>query len=303
MNKITCVKNKVSISILIPCYNWDIYDLVSSLHEICAQNNRLDDFEIFCLEDGSKQYFSNAKITNIKHVKYERLASNIGRSKIRNLMAQRASYDWLLFIDADSKVINKNFIQNYIDNIPDQIIDKNIYYGTTAYVKQKPLQNKQLHWLYGSRIESKRKKDIFCSHHFLIAKKHFTQDRIQFNEQISSYGYEDVFFVLENKLNPIYIQNPLLHIGIKTNSEFINHTEQALENLNKHYKRIENTQHNIKILRYKKILSMLMLTYPVIILFKTCKLLILKNLNSTTPLIWLFQFYKIGYFLNISSES
>jgi len=300
------MKNNISISILIPCYNWDVYHLIYSLQQLCVQAKNLYKFEILCIEDGSDQFFLNKKIANLKHVKYKELSKNIGRSKIRNMMAKKALHDWLLFIDADSKIIRKSFVQDYIDHIlnhnKQKIPYSTVYYGATMYSNKKPEKNKKLHWTYGSKIESQRKKNIFCSHHFLIARKYFKKDRIQFNEQIQSYGYEDVFFVLENNLKSVYIQTPLLHVGIKKNSEFINHTEQALKNLNHYHQKIKNSEKKIKILRFQKILSTIMLTYPIIILFTVFKLLILKNLKSNTPSMWLFQFYKLGYLLHVKAD-
>ena len=43
----------MNLSILIPCYNWDIYHLVKELHELCVTEKKLNNFEIICIEDGS----------------------------------------------------------------------------------------------------------------------------------------------------------------------------------------------------------------------------------------------------------
>ena len=296
-------KNDLSISILIPCYNWDIYTLVCSLHTLCQESSNIQKFEILCLEDGSTQFFSNSQILTLHNVKYEKLEKNIGRAQIRNLIAQKALYNWLLFIDADSKVINQNFIETYLKKIltytKEDSVRKVIYYGSTHYSCQKPKKNQKLHWKYGCKIESKRKKEIFSSHHFIIPKSYFNKHDVMFNKNIETYGYEDVFFVLENDLTPIYIENPLLHLGIKTNAKFIENTESALRNLMNHRQLHKNYEQTIKILRVKRNLSKFKLTTIMVFLFTILKALILKNLYSNYPSIKLFQFYKLGYFLEL----
>tara|TARA_B100000700_G_scaffold167639_1_gene185151 strand:- start:627 stop:1553 length:927 start_codon:yes stop_codon:yes gene_type:complete len=300
-------KNDLSLSILIPCYNWDIYALVCSLHKLCQESSNIQKFEILCLEDGSNQLFSNSQVLALNNVRYEKLAKNIGRAKIRNLIAEKALYNWLLFIDADSKLINHNFIETYIQIILSytkrDLVKKVIYYGSTRYSCQKPKENQKLHWKYGQKIESKRKKETFSSHHFIIPKSYFNKHCVRFNKNIETYGYEDVFFILENNLTPIYIENPLLHLGIKTNEKFIEHTESALKNLINHRQLHKNYEQTIKILRVKQNLSKFKLITILVFLFSISKAMILKNLYSNYPSIKLFQFYKLGYFLELETNN
>lgn len=299
-------KNNINISILIPCYNWDILELASSLQQLCAQEKGLNKFEILCFEDGSVNFFQNHKIKNIQNVKYKILKKNIGRSKIRNLMASKSLYNWLLFIDADHKVTNKQFVSSYIDQIKKHTQqdsnNKKIYYGSTIYPKGENKKTKKLHWHYGQKIESRRKQEVFSSHHFLIPKAYF-QNGIKFNTKIKSYGYEDVFFVLENNLTAVYIKNPLLHIGIKTNEQFIRQTQSALKNLNACYHLVKKPEKTIKILYAHKLISKFKLTRIITMVFQLLKQPIIKNLNSNYPLIWLFQFYKLAYFISIKNKN
>ena len=295
-----CTKNKATISILIPCYNWDIYDLVFDLHELCKKSFKIDQFEIICVEDNSKYCFNNEKISKLQHVKYKKLAQNIGRSKIRNLLAKKAIHEWLLFIDADQKIINNKFIEIYINQIinhnSSKSEDKIIYYGSTTYPSKTIGKNTELHWKYGSNTEAKRKKYVFSSHHFLISKNCFSEHKTRFNENIESYGYEDVFFILENNLETIYIENPLLHIGIKKTEKFIRQTESSLRNLSNQYQLTSNPEKMIRILYLQKTIANMGLTKITLNLFNISKSIILTNLHSKHPSIWLFQFYKLGFF-------
>ena len=291
------VKNNINLSILIPCYNWSVYKLINRLHALCLKESRLKKFEIICFEDASTHCFSNPEISKLRHVFYEKLKHNLGRSKIRNLLATKAQHEWLLFIDADSEIKNECFIAQYINIIEKKYQPKTLYYGSTIYANKKPEKSKILHWKYGRTIESKRKKDNFSSHHFIIEKKVFSKEyNIKFNENITSYGYEDVFFVTDNQLNAIYINNPLYHIGLKDNTKFIADTESALRNLLK-YTNSNSIKKKIKIIKITSVLYKIYLHQPLILIFRIFKSMMLRNLHSKNPSILLFQIYKLGYFL------
>ena len=303
------VNTNMNISILIPCFNWDIYNLVIMLNNLCIEEPRLKKFEILCLEDASTRFFSNKNISQLKNTQHEILPKNIGRSKIRNLMAQKGQYEWLLFIDSDSKITNPFFIRKYVDCVEQhknkinfkQTDLKTIYYGSTIYSDKKPNSKKILHWKYGKNIESKRKNTNFSSHHFLIQKKEFQQNNTQFDEKIKSYGYEDVFFIIMNQLKPVYIKNPAHHIGIKTTQQFIHDTESSLKNLMTYSKKKE-IEERIKITKVSKILSQFQLNHIIIIFFNILRSIIVKNLYSKNPSLLLFQFYKLGFFLKESKN-
>ena len=182
------------LSILIPCYNFNIHNLVKDIQK---QGKLLKiNFEIICIEDGSSEFFLNHNIKNLQYVTYIVNKENIGRSKIRNLLAKKAKFNWLLFIDCDSKINNNKFLSNYIEKINPS---NSVFYGKTEYSKKQKTTNKKLHWLYGQKIESKRKKNQFSSHHFLIQKNTFKQ--VNFDEKIEKYGHEDTIFSIQLKKN------------------------------------------------------------------------------------------------------
>ena len=107
------LKNNMNLSILIPCFNWNVYQLISNLATQCQKEYNPDCYEIICVEDGSTCLFENNKITQLKNVQHQVLKNNIGRASIRNLLAKKAKFEWLLFIDCDSKIIKQDFIKNY----------------------------------------------------------------------------------------------------------------------------------------------------------------------------------------------
>ena len=280
-------KKYASLSILIPIYNWNVKDLVLTLHNQCIKLKI--QFEIICIEDCSNKTFENKKIEKLKHVTYKILPTNIGRSKIRNLLAKKAQSQFILFIDSDSYLNqNNNFIETYLKESLTIQSNTEIIYGQTLYTLQKPQHNKLLHWTYGRKIESKHKKHNFSSHHFLCKKILF--HTYQFNENIDSYGYEDVDFRQGKAIK--YINNPLYHIGLKNTETFIRDTESALQNINTH-------STNSKILNIWMKISMIWGDRLVYGIFKIFKTLIIHNLKSNSPSMLIFQFYKLGYFCGI----
>lgn len=90
------------LSILIPVYNYDVRSLVGDLAKQCLEASI--PFEILCYDDHSQEEFDriNQKVIQLEGVTYFRLAKNVGRSMIRNHLAQVARYDHLLFLDCDS---------------------------------------------------------------------------------------------------------------------------------------------------------------------------------------------------------
>lgn len=280
-------KQYATLSIVIPIYNWNVKNLVLTLYNQCIKLKI--QFEIICVEDGSENTFENNKIKKLKYVTYKILSTNIGRSKIRNLLAKKAQSQFILFIDSDSCLSqNDNFIEKYLKESLTIKSHTELIYGQTLYALKKPKHNKLLHWTYGREIESRYKKYNFSSHHFLCKKTLF--NKYQFNENIDSYGYEDVDFRQGKKIK--YINNPLYHVGLKNTEKFIRDTESALRNINTH-------STNSKIFNIWTKISMMWGDKLVYCIFKIFKTLIIYNLKSNSPSMLIFQFYKLGYFCGI----
>ena len=220
------------LSVLIPTYKYDVVQLVSVIHR--ELTNLKVSFEIICLEDGSNTQ-RNIQLLNFSHVFYERLPTNIGRSAIRNLLAHRASYNWLLFLDGDVIPANQKFIETYVANLN---LGISIFCGGVLYKNRKDFV-KFLRYKYGKKHEvvSLKKRinatnKYFFSSNFLVAKEVFKS--IQFDEKLTQYGFEDLLFSLtlqQNNISIHHINNPVFHLGIEDNLLFIKKTKEAIENL------------------------------------------------------------------------
>ncbi len=297
------------ISICIPVFNFDVRDLVKSLYAQCKDLQQKS--EIIIIDDCSVASFRkiNSEIQSIS--KYIQLDENIGRAKIRNMFLQFASYDYLLFLDCDSKIINSDFIKNYLSAITK---DKNVIVGGRIYPQTKPERNKLLRWKYclvreqnPASIYSDSTNFPFMSNNFLIKKSLF--EKIKFDERLTLYGHEDTLFGYELKKAGIkiyHINNPVLNGDLETNEEFIRKTESSIENLNLILKFMNYEKDfidEVTLLKKFYLIKRLRLDNLFYIKWKVLQTLIRKILISGFISLWLFDFYKLGFLISIMRSS
>ncbi|VBB43073.1 Glycosyl transferase family 2 [uncultured Paludibacter sp.] len=296
------------LSILIPTYNYNITQLVNELHSQAIESH--SDFEIIVMEDGSTLFFDENKIVNeLEFCKYIILPKNIGRSAIRNKLADTAKYKYLLFIDCDAEVKDKHFIQRYLDFCKEDAV----VIGGTAYDENENNPDFSLRLKYGREREAKnaeyRNKSSELSHfstfNFLISKNIFNQ--IRFDETVKGYGHEDTLFghgIAELGCNIHHIDNSLIHRGLDDNITFIAKTENGTKNLYLMYKsgkypflanqsKLLHTFIKIKRNHIHRILAFI---------FPAIKKHLIKKLCSKNPNLRLFDMYKLLYLCKISTE-
>ena len=120
------------LSILIPTYNYNTFSLVNELQKQAKETGI--EFEILVLDDGSQKLETeNNKINELDFCSFEILKENIGRSAIRNLLAKKASFDNLLYLDSDTIPVANDFISNYLIHLNEE---EKIVYGGIQYQKE-----------------------------------------------------------------------------------------------------------------------------------------------------------------------
>jgi len=278
------------LSILIPTFNYNIVPLVTELHNQCMECDI--DFEILVFDDGSKSELNtfNNTINNLNNCVFKALSENIGRSAIRNLLGKHAKFNTLIFTDADTFPKRKFYIKNYITNNLD-VINGGIICTETA-----PKKQFKLRWLYTKH----REFNALCSSNFLIKKSIFEQ--YPFDEAIKTYGYEDVLFfenLKKNNINILKIDNPLIHASNDDYKSFIDKTELAICNLITLLNSNKLQKENFKVAQLYNKLKRFKLVDLIILLFKLSKPLLIKNFNSSSPSLLLFDFYRLGYFCTL----
>ncbi len=219
------------ISILIPTYNYDITLLVTDLHRQAIETHV--DFEIIVMEDGSTLNVEENKTVNeLEFCKQIILDKNIGRSAVRNKLADAAKYEQLLFMDCDAEVCSEYFVAKYVAFCKEECV----VIGGTDYDPNERNPNYSLRLKYGRQREARtaleRGKNNFATFNFLISKSIFNQ--VRFDESIRGYGHEDMLFghqLHQLGYEFIQIENPLIHKGLDDNRSFLSKTEEGTRNL------------------------------------------------------------------------
>jgi len=224
------------ISVCIPIYNYDVTKLVKLLSAQANVSNIL--IEFILIDDSSLEKFrkvnSNIEIVN----QYIQMNKNIGRSKIRNKFKEYAKYQYLLFLDCDSGIIEDDFLLNYVNKI-DQNKFVKVICGGRIYNKENKDRTIRLRWKYGKFNESQslnvRKEfpnNSFMTNNFIIKKEVF--DFVSFDERLSLYGHEDTIFGLELKSNNIiveHINNHVIDQYIEPNDIYLKKIDESILNL------------------------------------------------------------------------
>jgi glycosyltransferase involved in cell wall biosynthesis len=298
------------LSINIPVYNILVTDLVGQLKQ---QSDRLAlDFEIRIYDDGSEEPVKNENrmLAEIPRVVYREMEKNLGRAAIRNKMGLESEKPFLLFIDADSKLISDDFLKKYMEMAKSGVV----LCGGTSYSAQNPGDEKMLRRVYGRKREAisaekrnQKKGFIITSNNFLIDRETFK--KFHFREEIGPYGHEDTllgFDLYQAGKKPEHINNPVEHTGLEDSQIFLNKTKAALENLlyisEKIVAQESVFQNGIPFLkRYYKITQYI----PALLckwFFNRFEKTIEKNLTGKNPNLLLFDLYKLGYFASLKKN-
>jgi glycosyltransferase involved in cell wall biosynthesis len=290
------------LSILIPTYNQNITKLVADLHnqavELCV------DFEIIVMEDGSEKWVEENKlIGELEDCNHVILENNIGRSAIRNKLANQAKYDHLLFMDCDAEVASPDFVSRYITFCKEDCV----VIGGTAYDPNETNSNYSLRLKYGrvreARTALERGKNNFATFNFLISKSIF--NKVRFDESIRGYGHEDMLFghqLHQLGYEFIQIENPLIHKGLDDNRTFLKKTEEGTRNLFLLYTtgRYPFLAQESKLLQTYLKFDKVGLTRLLALKFDFTKNIFRWLLRCKNPSLLLYDLYKLLYLCKIS---
>jgi len=290
------------ITICIPVYNCDVAELVKGLHKQAEQLVIV--YEILLIDDKSDEPVKerNRELINLPNVIYKELPENIGRAAIRNLLAKEANFRYLIFMDCDAGIYNRDYLRRYAVCCYPGIV----CCGGRVNLPEPPGKEYKLRWKYSIKREeinaeerSLHPNDSFLTFNFLIDKEIF--NKVTFDEKLRKYGHEDTLFGIELKKNDIpivHIDNPLLHICLDNAELFINKTEESIKNLIEIQSDSEQPAaftNSVRLLKTEKKLSRFGLDTLVGYLFPLLKKILLKNLKGNHPNISFFDMYRLAY--------
>ncbi|MBR9919277.1 MAG: glycosyltransferase family 2 protein [Bacteroidetes bacterium] len=290
------------LSILIPVYR---YRIIPMLEVLIKQGEALKvPFEILVFDDASGFDYSEelAFAERQKSLEFRILPENLGRAAIRNKLAEEAVYPWLLFMDADSAVVSDDYLETYWNERSENVL----LCGGTAYAGQAP-EDPALYfrWYYGRNREQRpaveRRKspfEGFSTHHFFCHQKVF--DKVTFPDAHVGYGHEDTLFgfhLKEAGFQIRHLDNPLEHTGLEPVDVYLDKTREALRNLKSLKK--EHPWMNTRLSESFENLTALKLSWIPWLIYKLFGRLMERNFRSSSPSLFLFDVYRLGYYAGI----
>ena len=286
------------LSILIPTFNDPCSTLVNNLHQQAEALGMT--YEILVADDGSTQQNvleENRSINALPHCQLIERGVNAGRASIRNFLAQQARYAWLLFIDSDMVVYRNDYLRKYASCEEPPIVDGGVVIGACKPGNLRSLYEKAAE---SKHIPEERQLSPYRDFHtanFMIRRTLMLEH--PFDERFKSYGYEDVLFgkAMEKASVPIlHIDNPMSFEIFEENEHFVSKTEEGLRTLYEFRNELQG---------YSRLLDRIQ-TLPHTPLRWWHQLfgaIERKHLTSRHPSLWVFNLYKIGYFLSIASRN
>lgn len=288
------------LSILIPTYNDDCYELVQAL-TLQAKALNLADWEIIVADDGSTDgqvIARNKNLQDIPGCRFVRNNDNMGRAAIRNFLVEQARGEYLIFIDADMKICEPNYLKRYVMA---QALG-NVVYG--GYIVQGGTKT-NLRFLYEKQGEKNRSAQLrnnlpykdFHTSNFMVSRK--VMKDLPFDERFRHYGYEDVFWGKQLEVygeSIVHINNPVAFCTFEQNSDFIVKTEEGLRTLRLFRNELKGYSPLLKVadkLERNKLKPLFACIFRV--MGKRLKRLLLSKHTNLLA----FQIYKLGYYLSL----
>ncbi len=293
------------ISILIPTYNYNVINLVKQVHKQAL--DAAINFEIIVIDDCSSKknvIEENYYINSMSYVNFQTNEINLGRTATRNLLASKAKYDLLLFLDAD-------VLPKYNDFITRFNLDKNkncqVIYGGVCYYNESPPNENILRWKYGRERETKdiytRKKEPYfiISQNLLINKSVF----LKINSiETNTYGLDILFSnnLKKHNIEVIHIDNPVYHLGLEQNSIFIKKSLEAVKTtflleekglLANNLRPLQKSYLKLKKARLLSAFSFFISKF---------KNRMERNFQSKNPNLFWFDLYRLQYYIDLKSK-
>ena len=290
----------MTLSIILPVYEVDASALVGELLDVARRENV--DCELLVGDDASPTVVGWLDdIAYRQEVRVFRAEHNLGRAANRNRLADAAKGDWLLTVDCDARVLPEFSLTAYLRAAR----QASVVCGGVRTPASWPEPGHSLRLRYELAADRQRSAACRRQHPYdkltlfnaLIRRDIFQSIRL--DNSLREYGYEDALFGIDLQRRNVaiaHIDNPLLHTGIDTNSEFLAKTEASLHNLRRLSRQM--AAHSRLLVSAQRIERWHLAT-PARLLFRTTAPLLRRNLLGANPSLTLFDLYKLGYYLSL----
>ncbi|MFC0779304.1 glycosyltransferase [Flavobacterium sp. HJSW_4] len=291
------------LSILIPVYNYNVLPLVLELKR--QADNLGIEYEILAQDDLSKNFINeNKQINNLTNCSFSINTENLGRGRNINLLCFKSRYNFILIMEADALPENEFYLKNYIESLSNS---PSVIFGGVKYPDVFPSKEKLLRWKYGIKRETKSLNQRFKNNYdfvftwnLLLKKEILIQ--FPFPEFIKDYGYEDLIFIENLRLNSVpvaHIQNLLIHYNNEDSITFIEKSKIAVQNLYNLVRFHKIDPKSTRLTKVHSFLNNLGLTGIARVIYRITKKRILANLTSENPNLYLLDFYKLGFYCDL----
>lgn len=295
------------LSIVIPTYNYFTLPLVKELQQQAISETI--DFEIIVLDDASDNLEirnQNQEINTLNNCRFLVNEKNLGRGQTINKLVSLAKFNLLVILDCDTKPKDHLFIRNYLRF--KESSNAKIAFGGIIYSNEKPNPNEMLRWVYGRKRESVSVENrIKNPYKLALTSNLFVEKQVMienpFHAEITEYGFEDMVLLLDLKKKNIevkHINNPLYHLKLDMSIDFITKFHSSLKNLKKLSDKEIINHNDSQITKVFYWIKRFKLVPLFSFAFDKFKKLMVQNLVSASPSVFVFDLYRLGYFCKIN---
>ncbi|GIZ10487.1 glycosyl transferase [Flavobacterium sp. UMI-01] len=261
------------------------------------------EYEILCQDDCSDLFDDEIhKVNNLKNCSIERNERKKGRTQNRLILANKARYNLLLFLDADVFPEKQTFIKEYLKEYRPNIT----LFGGYKYTEEYLTETNFFRYNYGKKREEKvasirnlTPHSYVFSGNMLIEKSIFLS--CNFSEQQNLYGLDNFFsynlYIKRYKIQ--HIDNSIYHNGLEDNAIFFTKSLESVASRKyfladkKDVEKVNSLLKNYNLIRKNK------LTKIVSILFKCSEPLLKVLIFKKKTNLFAFDLYRLGYICNL----
>ncbi|MES0873933.1 glycosyltransferase family 2 protein [Sinimarinibacterium thermocellulolyticum] len=162
-------------------------------------------------------------------------AANIGRSAIRNRLAQAARGLYVLYLDADMLPDRADFLARYLRHVESGALD--VVCGGRSYLQVRDWPAAQALYRYfslrtecvGPQVRNTRPLWYLLTNNLCVQRRLLLQH--PFHESFRGWGFEDADWALKlGDVRVLHIDNPATHTGLLDERELLSKYDSSLDN-------------------------------------------------------------------------
>ena len=298
---------KNELSILIPVYNDVCTDIVSKLLSLCkrrAKHQASFIYEIIVADDASPKHSTveaNAAINTMENCRFIVKEQNSGSAATRNFLARESKYQWLLFLDCDMQIVSDDFINRYMDDDHEGVVNGGIAIGQGPEGNLRYRYEKSCEEQHTAPMRQTKPYQFFRSTNFLIERNIMLS--CPFDERFLKSGYEDVMFgkqLKEAHVTVTHIDNPTLMVDFEENSAYMDKIDRSLLTLCRFRSELQGFS---KIITAEENTHLNVVKYFVRLWHRLFGSMERRNLCGRHPHIKIFNIYRLGYYFILTNNN